>query len=240
MAKNIITGRFTRFTFGSVLLLCVLSKVFQIFYMISASDIMASEAFVMLCRIGFELFGLGAVAMTVVACVYSYSYFGIKTALKVSGLLLLGLTSGKILMFVYNICVNSLTAGKLLAGAISYMIEILFDALIIAVSIIFSMIFAKARVKHQNGWTPLAASFTSLGVYFMILIADLTFMNVIPFLVSYSDPTSSEIKTIISDYLYYLVSIPFAMLLAMLFYFLITKVTGRLKLKEHYKKHEIV
>jgi len=31
-----------------------------------------------------------------------------------------------------------------------------------------------------------------------------------------------------------------AMLLAMLFYFLITKVTGKLKLKEHYKKHEIV
>ena len=239
MAKNTITTRFTLVSVGSVLLLCILSKIFQIFYMISASDIMASDLFTMFCRIGFELLAVSATAMTVSAAVYAYSYFGIKTALKSSGLLLGALTLGKILMFVYNMIANSLTAGKLFAGAISYLVEILFDALVIALSLFFAIMFAKRRAKIEySKCTPMGAAFAGLGSYFLILIADLTFMNVIPFFVSYSDPTTSEIKTIISDYLYYVISAPLTMLIAILCFFVLTKITGKLKLKEHFRMLE--
>ena len=127
----------------------------------------------------------------------------------------------------------------MIAGALSYIIEILFDALVIALALLFAIMFAKARAKNAHSkCSPMGAVFAVLGVYFLILIADLTFMNVIPFLVSYNDPTASEIKTIFSDYLYYLISTPLTMLVSMHCFFLLSKVTGKLKLKEHFKIHE--
>ena len=239
MAKNKITQRFFLYSCGFVLVATALAKLCQILYMIYSSDIMMSEAVVSIFHIGYELFNLFAVASTVTVSIYAYSYFGIKTAIKSSLLSLAALTLGKVIMYVYNVLVNTLTTAQLIAGALSYITEVLFDALVIVLALIFAFSFAKLRIKKGNdSFSPLFASFGALAVYFLILIADLTFMNVIPFFVKYGDPLDAEIRTIISDYLYYLISIPIAMLFSMLSNHLLTKVTGKLRLKSHYVNNE--
>ena len=240
MAKNKITSAFRLFSLLCVLLATLISKSLQLAYLWSASDITVPLVFVYVFRYGYMLFGNIAVAGAVSATVYSHSYFGKRTCISTSLISLACLFSGKVMMFVYNLLANELNAAQLISGALSYFVEVLFDVLILIVAIILSGIYAKKRdlSKKENAmkvYSPLKCAFLSSSLYYIFLIIDLTVMNVIPFFIQYSDPTANEIKSIISDYLFYIVQIPVIILLTLWCFITLIRVTGRLKAKQYYQ-----
>lgn len=240
MAKNKITASFRLFSLLSVLLLTVISKVLQLTYLWAASDITVQLVFVYIFRYSYMLFGIGAMAMAVTSTVYAYSYFGKKTCIQTALISLGCLFSGKAIMFVYNLLANQLTAAQLISGGLSYLVEVLFDMLVLLTAFILSGFFASRRdlSKKENSarvYSPLRCSFISSALYYIFLIIDLSAMNVIPFLIQYNDPTASEIKSIISDYLYYVFQIPVIILFSWVCFMLLTRVTGRLRAKQYYQ-----
>lgn len=240
MANNKITASFRLFSVISVLISAVISKLLHIAFLSAAADITVSDTLAAIAKYSSVLFGMVSVTLAVSATVYAHSYFGRKTALTTSFISLACLFSGKVLMFLYNILANELSAAQIFSGALSYLTEVLLDLLIIFTSLIVSMAFAKKRElsKKENAdasYSPLRASCISLTVYTFLLVLDLTFMNVIPFLVKYDNYSAIEIKNIIGDYLFYLFHIPVFILLAYLCMLLLSKVTGRLKIKKHYQ-----
>ncbi|MBE6586876.1 MAG: hypothetical protein E7647_00510 [Ruminococcaceae bacterium] len=240
MAKNKITTSFRLFSVGAVLLSVLISKLLHITYMWAYSDVTVPAPFVYVSYYGYDLFNLMAVAFTFTAVVYAHSYFGRKTCTEIALLCFASLFVGKAVMFIYNLIENELQAAQLISGALSYTVEILFDALFVILAIIFSNIFAKKRdcSGKENSkllYSPIKAAFSTAGAYSFILIADLTVMNVIPFIVKYGTPTETELKSIFSDYLYYIFSFPFIILLILLGFFLTVKVTGKLRTKQYYQ-----
>ena len=240
MAKNNITSSFRLFSLLSVLLLTVVSKVLQLSYLWAASDITVSIVFVYVFRYSYMLLGIGATAAAVTATVYAYSYFGKKTCIQTSLISLACLFTGKAIMFLYNLFANQLTSAQLISGGLSYLVEVLFDMLVLVAAIILSGFSAKKRdiAKKESTkslHTPLRCAFLSASLYYVFLIIDLTAVNVIPFFIQYSDPTASEIKSIVSDYLFYIIQIPVIILLAWFCFALLTRVTGRLKVKQYYQ-----
>lgn len=243
MIKNRISFRFRLFSLLGVLLSTVAAKVLRITASWAASDITVSSAFATVCRYGSELFNLIAIAFAITVTVYAHSYFGKKNCIKTSLISLACLTFGKLVMYLYNVIFNELGTAKLISGAFSYAVEILFDALIILTAIIFSYTFAKKRARHEKEnsdkvYSPQKSAFATAGFYYFLLVADLSAFNVIPFFIKYNDPTESEIATIISDYLYYIFCAVVTILLIALAFTVITKITGKLKLKIHYTKKE--
>ncbi|MBQ4066528.1 MAG: hypothetical protein IJD22_02670 [Clostridia bacterium] len=241
MSKNKITTSFTLFTVAGVLGCTIISKILTIVYLWAVSDITAPALVAPVCYYGSDLFSLCAVSVAIAATVYAFSYFGKKTAVRTALIALSGLACGKIMMYVYNVIVNTLSAPKLIPGALSYFIEILFDGLMVTVALIFSSIFAKRRDVSQKenataAYSPLKAALSSCGAYYAVLIVDLSIMNVIPFFIKYSDPTENEIRKIIADYLFYVFSAAIAMLFISLVLFILRKITGKLKLKQYYAK----
>lgn len=240
MAKNKITDSFRLFSSLSVLILTLVSKVLQLSYLWAASDITVPIVLVYVFRYSYMLLGIGATAAAVTTTVYAYSYFGKKTCIQTALISLGCLFSGKAVMFVYNLLANRLTAAQLISGGLSYLVEVLFDMLVLLAAIILSGIFAKKRdlSAKENAikvYSPIKCAFISSALYYIFLIIDLSCVNVIPFFIKYSDPTASEIKSIISDYLFYIFQIPVIILLAWVCFVLLTKVTGRLKAKQYYQ-----
>ncbi len=240
MAKNKITTTFRLVSLFAVLGATLLSKALYILYLWSASDITVPDVVTYISGTLSELLGLLGVATAISATIYAHSYFGKKTAIHTSLISLACLTSGKIAMFLYNLLANSLSAAQIISGALSYTIEILFDALVIIIAVMVSFIFAKKRVVSNNAekdriYSPLKAAITTSAVYSVILIIDLTVMNVIPFFIKYSDPTSAEIGKIIADYMYYLIDFIIIALFSGLIMFSLSKVTGKLRLKQYYE-----
>ena len=222
MAKNKITASFRLFSFLTVLLSAVLSKVLHIVYITAASDITVSDTLALVAKYSATLFSLFSICAAVSSTVYAHSYFGKKTALNISLISVACLFFGKVGMFVYNLLANELSSAQIISGAISYLTEVMFDCLIVSLALIISMTFAKKRdlSNKENAeakYSPLRASFLSLAAYTLLLIADLTVMNVIPFLVKYDNFSAIEIKNIVSDYLYYLFHLPVFFLLSLLF-----------------------
>ncbi len=240
MAKNKITASFRLFSILAVLLTTIISKGLQLAYLWAASDITVSVALVYLFRYGYMLMGIAATAGAVTTAVYAYSYFGKKTCITTSLISLGCLFLGKVIMFTYNLLANQLNPAQLISGGLSYLVEVLFDLLILIVAIILSAIFAKKRdcsdkERTVRAHSPLICAFISSALYYIFLILDLSLMNVIPFFIKYSDPTVNEIKSIISDYLFYVFQIPVIILLSWVCFILLTKVTGRLKAKQYYQ-----
>lgn len=240
MSKNKITVYFRLFSMGSVLLFSILSKVLILTYRWSVSDVMIEKIVTTILLRGYELFNIITVALVITTTVYAHAYFGKKTCMSVSLVSLGCLALGKVLMFVYNCIVNELSAAQLISGALSYTVEILFDTLLITVAIIFSYIFAKKRCNpHYNNpnkaFSPEKTAISVAGAYYFIQIVDLSAMNVIPFFVMYGSPTQSELQTMISDYLFYILSFPVSVLFIFAAFFLTRKITGKLVLKKYYK-----
>ncbi len=243
MAKNKITSNFRLFSLLFVLIATLASKALQLTYLWSASDITVPLALVYVFRYSYMILGIAATAGAVSTTVYAYSYFGKKTCITTSLISLACLFSGKVTMFVYNLLANELKAAQLISGALSYLVEVLFDVLILLAAIILSGIYARKRdlAKKEStvrAYSPLNCTFLSASLYYVFLIIDLSVMNVIPFFVKYSDPTASEIKSIISDYMYYALQIPVIILLSWMCFALLTKATGKLKAKQYYHKNE--
>lgn len=240
MAKNKITSNFRLFSLLFVLIATLASKALQLTYLWSASDITVPLFLVYVFRYGYMLFSIAAMASAVSATVYAYSYFGKKTCITTSLISLASLFSGKAVMFIYNLLANELNAAQLISGALSYLVEVLFDVLILVTAIILSGHFTKKRDLAKKEGTikahsPLKCAFFSSSLYYVFLIIDLSAMNVIPFFIQYSDPTANEIKSIISDYLYYIIQIPVIILLTWVCFIALTRVTGRLKAKQYYQ-----
>lgn len=240
MAKKNITASFRLFSFITVLASTLLSKILYIVYLAAVADVTVSNFWAMTARYSSQLFNLFSVACTVCITVYAHSYFGKRTTTASSLVSFACLAIGKIAMFVYNVIANEMTTAKLISGALSYLTEMLFDCLIIIIAVVLSITFAKKRdlSKKEESvlrYSPLKADVISVIIYFSLLIADLTAMNVIPFFVKYGTPTVIEIKNIVADYLYYLISMVVAILLSILINTLLTKVTGKLQLKKYYQ-----
>ena len=192
-------------------------------------------------KVTYNLTGYLAIAFAFSATIYAHAYFGKKTAVTTGLFSTLGLATGKILMFVYNIIFNNVTSAQIVSGALTYFIEILFDLLIIIVSLIISFTFARKRVSSvrdnaEKLYSPLSTSFFTSIVYVLILIIDLSAMNVIPFLIQSESIISEDVKNIILDYAYYLAVLPVLMVSSALAMYLLKKVTGKLKLKQYYEK----
>lgn len=240
MAKNRITLSFRLTSLISVLVATELSAAFLLLYYWAASDVTVNDAFAYIFRGANELLNLFALTMAIASIVYAHAYFGKKTTVHTLLFSLASLFAGKLTIFLYNMIVNSLSAAQLLAGALTYLVDMLFFALILIVAVILSYVFAKLRIKSQKPdadslYSPSKAAFATVGAYVFILIADLSLTNVIPFFIKYSDPTQDEIKAIISDYLYDIFTLPVAILFVLLAMLILTRATGKLKLKQYYK-----
>ncbi len=241
MFKNSITARFRIFSIGSVLGATIASKLLLIAYMWAASDITVSDIFTNVFRFGYEAFEILAIAFAIAVTVYAHSYFGKKTCVS-SSLFSLGcLASGKVLMYIYMMLSNELSGAQLISKAFSYTVEILFDGVLILLAILFSFTFAKKRANTrfadpEKKFSPQKSACFAAGAYYFLLIADLSLARVIPFIVKYNDPTLSEIKAIVADYLYYLIALPVNLLFIILAMFSLSKITGRLKLKQYYER----
>ncbi len=244
MAKKNITTLFRLFTPIFIFGATVISKTLYILYIWAASDITVPDAFKYIFGTVSELFGLFSVAAAISAIVYAHSYFGKKTTVQTSLISLGCLALGKVIMFVYNLLANSLSAAQIISGALSYIVEILFDALVIIIAIAVSYFFARKRITSKRSdstgfYSPSKAVITTSAVYTVILAADLTFMNVIPFFMRYSDPTAREIGRIITDYMYYLIDLILISVFAVIILQFFTKITGKLRLKEYYKQKSV-
>ena len=240
MANNKITRAFRTFSLLIVLGATLISKALYILYLWSASDVTVPAPIMYVSGTVSELLNLFSIAAAISVTVYAHSYFGKKTAVTASVISLICLASGKIVMFVYNLLVNSLSSAQIISGALSYTIEILFDALVIIIAIVISYMFAKKRVTSKRAdsnkfYSPAKTAVTTAAIYSVILIIDLSVMNVIPFFVKYSDPTAREIGRIIADYTYYLIDFIIIGLFAVLVIFILSKITGKLRLKQYYE-----
>ena len=237
MAKNKITASFRLFSMPAVLISTLMSKIMHVLYTSAASDVTVSDIWAYVARGASELLSLLSVAFTVSITVYAHSYFGKRTAVQASLISLACLFSGKLFMYIYAVIANELSAAQLISGALSYISEVVFDCIVLILAILLSMTFAKRRAVSGKikAYSPTKAAVCAAGAYFFLLIVDLSAMNVIPFFVKYSDPRPSELLTIASDYLYYLFSFGVTSLLILLSFLLLTKVTGKLQLKNHYE-----
>lgn len=240
MAKNKITSSFKLFSILFVLGATLFSKALYILYLWSASDITVPDAVTYISGTISELLSLFSVAAAVCVTVYAHSYFGKKTTIQMSLVSLGCLALGKITLFLYNLIANSLSTAQIISGALSYIIEILFDALVLILAIVISYIFSKKRVVSKKAdsdkvFSPMIAAITTSGVYSAILMIDLTVMNVIPFFIKYSDPTAEEIGKIIADYMFYLIDFIIIGLFAVLIIFVLSRITGKLRLKQYYE-----
>lgn len=246
MAKNKITVSFRLFSFFTVLATTVLSGIFNIMYLWANSDIMVSDIFTYTFLVLSALFSLTSVAFIIVSTVYAHSYFGIKTAIRTALVSLGCMILGKIILFGYNFIVNDLSSAQLISAALSYAIEIFSDSLYLLLFVVISIIFASLRQSNKNKdpltkYSPPKASLFCVCIYciinsLIIPTIDLTFKNVIPFIKTYDDITSNEIKSILLDYLYVSRFFPvyLAVLIALvpLAHFIYTKITGKLVLKK--------
>ncbi len=240
MAKNKITSRFRLVSMGAVLLCALLSKILLVTYRWADKDVLVPDIAASILLRGYELCNVLTISLVICFTVYAHAYFGTRTCISVSLVSLGGLFASKVFMFIYNCIANELTAAQLISGALAYVVEVLFDALLIIIAIILSYSFAKNRClsgtpSPERAFSPEKCCIAVSGAYYFIQIADLTAMHVIPFIANYGAPTKSELMTMISDYVFYLVCFGISVLFIYLSFILIRKLTGKLVLKKYYK-----
>lgn len=241
MAKNKITSRFRLVSMGAVLLFALLGKVLFILHKATSSDVLVPGIIPTLLLRGFELCNIITVVCVITFTVYAHAYFGSRTCLSVSLVSLGGLFVAKLLMLVYNCIVNVLSTAQIISGALSYLVELLFDALLIIIGIIYSYTFAKKRCLSSQGtaertFSPENCAIAVSGAYYTIQIIDLTLMFVIPYFREYGMPSSGDLLLMISDYAFYIACFGISVLLVYLSFRLTRKVTGNLVLKKYYKR----
>jgi len=240
MSNNKITVSFRLFALGSVLLSTVLSKILFITYKWASANVMIGDIVEAILLRGYELMSIVNVALAITATVYAHAYFGKKTCFCTSLVSLACLAFGKVIMLVYNCIANELSSAQLISGALSYVVEILFDALLLIIAIILSYSFAKKRCTSESEdrdrvYSPVKTAIAVSGAYYFIKIADLTAVNIIPFFVKYGMPYESELMLMISDYLFYIICFPISIPIIICSFYILKKITGRLVLKKYFK-----
>lgn len=208
----------------------------DIYYTGASSPFMRAVPFI--CKYSYIVFDQMFTAAGISAVIYAVMYFGRKTAAKALacalGSFLIAETAG----LVYNLIRNSLSAGKAVAALLAMLTEFLFCAAVFAASFIGASVFLKKRFSsrrrnREKMFSPIAAAVIPTAVSALLVILDLTFFNVIPFLLEYDNITVTETVNIVLDYVYYIgVNFVLAFLISCLILLLLRSVTGKLKPKK--------
>ena len=212
MAKSEIYMRFRNISLILIAACVLLSKALYIVYILTASDVSFTgaqnvllKAVPQIARYTCAVLGVWSQSAAVCAVVWGVSFFGKRTAAKMSLYTFALLLSGLLIMFVYNLIRNSLSAQQLIAAALSMCAEAAFMLLLIAAGVGIGRLYAGRRFnsaspRRISRFSPMKAQLASLSFGFLVRIADLTAFNVVPYL---STVSSADITGIVLDYVYY-------------------------------------
>ena len=215
MAKSEIYMRFRNISLILIAACVLLSKALYIVYILTASDVSFTgaqnvllKAVPQIARYTCAVLGVWSQSAAVCAVVWGVSFFGKRTAAKMSLYTFALLLSGLLIMFVYNLIRNSLSAHQLIAAALSMCAEAAFMLLLIAAGVGIGRLYAGRRFnsaspRRISRFSPMKAQLASLSFGFLVRIADLTAFNVVPYLSAVSSPSSADITGIVLDYVYY-------------------------------------
>lgn len=244
MAKT-ITKKFIQASVISVLISVLLSKAVSIAGGVLSSDIMitgsSSAAVKMLPAAANYLsifFISAAVAFSIASVFYSLTYFGKKTARRVSLISVLIYFAGTALSYAYAAAVNTLSLARLLAAALTLLIDIAYFGATLAAAWLVCSVYLK-KIKKKSGSVSFVTPVLSVNaVLLFVRLADLTLSSVLPFVLN-NTVIASDVKTIAGDYIYYITAygiLPFVLtLLALMLY---KYVTGSLMPKILINKNE--
>ena len=227
------------------LISALLSKALYIAASLTATDIYytgAASAFLRaipyICKYAFIFFDQLFMACAIASVIYSFTYFGRKTAVKAVLLSLGSFAVSEAVGVVFNLIRNAFSAGRIAASLIALLSEMLFTAAILVSALIGSSVMLKHRLTSRRRnrtklYSHYNAAIIPCAVSLLIVLIDLTFFNVVPFLTEYDNILPKEIVNIVLDYIYY-IGIDFILTYALcvLTLFIFVKVTGKLKPKE--------
>ncbi len=208
MAKT-ITKKFKLSSLISVLSAVLLSNIFSIIGGLLSSDIMISgsgSAAVRFLPSGANYLGIffsaAAVAFSIASVFYALTYFGRKTARRISLTAILCYFVGVAVSFTYAVISNEMSLARILAVALTLLIDVAYFAATLAAAWIICAVYLNRCTKKGKNITLVAPS-VLVGVLMMIIrLADLTFSAVLPFILN-NTVIASDIRVMIGDYIYY-------------------------------------
>lgn len=237
MAKT-ITAKFKLASLLSVLLSILMSKVFSIIGSILSSDIMITGSSKLWIRILPSIlnylgifFNVSALAAAVASVFYALYYFGKRTAVRSGIISVICSALSVITSVIYSAIVNDMEAARLIAAVLVLLIDVAyFAAALVIAGFICSLLLAKSK-KHEKQLSPIVPAAITWDIVLLIHVVDLTLSSVLPFVMN-NIVISSDIHTIIGDYIYYVIVygiLPFS--LTLLFMPIYRRVTGALMQK---------
>lgn len=242
MAKNKITLKFDLLTYISITVFAGLSLLFLLLGRVATENATISTSLLYTFSFLREMFLLLAFVCILSGIIHAHSFFSFKKAVVIAvfstGIIMIyKLTE----LFHFAVFYES-EAAYIKAFAMTLLIEFLIYLPIIILPILMSVLFARLRCKDGSTQKPSPRKCTVLCVctyalaYYLIL-------PVIQFLTEFIFPqldviTSADTSAIILDILYVCRNFPGVLILGIAFVFILffvqTKLTGRLKLKQYY------
>ncbi len=182
--------------------------------------------------------GIAFIAVSIGAVSYARAHFGPATSYKVCLISLGAYTVAEGASYIYNVIYNTYNEAALKATLLSLTIEVAFIALLLFLTPLFTEIFLRRSLKGKTALSRLrtgCAILPSVSLYFVIKLAELAVYTVdaTKTYISYGNTVSaSVIISIILDVIYYfMLHFAAAAAVSLLFIYILTKITGPLKLK---------
>lgn len=179
-----------------------------------------------------------AVAFAVASVLYSLTYFGKKTARRISLISVSIYALGAVGSFIYAAAANSLSIARLLAAALTLLIDTSYFGATLAAAWLVCIVYLRKLSKKGCNVSFTVPVLIVNAALLLIRLADLTFSSVLPFVLN-NTVIAADVKTIVGDYIYYIIAYgALTFVLTLLSLILYTRVTGSLVAKIFINKNE--